>query len=184
MDCRGFDGLEEMNEYMIKQWNNKVRKNDEVVVLGDLALSDGESVNKLLSRLNGKIFLIEGNHDKRYLKDKRFNRKRFIWIKDYAEMSDDGTKVILCHYPIPFYNGQYRTKSNSEPKTYMLYGHVHDTEDQKLMEKFIDITRDTVKKDGSKIPSNMINCFCMYSDYVPLTLKEWIELNNERKKKT
>ena len=25
------------------------------------------------------------------------------------------------------------------------------------------------------IPCNMINCFCMYSDYVPLTLDEWID---------
>ena len=35
MDQRGFASLEEMNEYMIEQWNQKVRKNDEVVILGD-----------------------------------------------------------------------------------------------------------------------------------------------------
>jgi calcineurin-like phosphoesterase family protein len=183
MDCRGFNSLEEMTEYMIKQWNSKVGKNDEVVVLGDLALSDGESVNKVLNKLNGKIFLIEGNHDKRYLKDKKFNKKRFEWIKSYAEMSDDGNKVIVCHYPILFYNGQYRIKNNGEAKTYMLYGHVHDTDDQRLIEKFTEITRSTTKQDGGKIPTNAINCFCMYSDYVPLTLKEWIKLDNERRKK-
>ena len=37
MDNRGFDTVEEMNEYMIKQWNSKVRKNDEVVILGDFS---------------------------------------------------------------------------------------------------------------------------------------------------
>ena len=26
----------------------------------------------------------------------------------------------------------------------------------------------------------MINCFCMYSDYTPLTLDEWIENNKAR----
>ena len=31
------------------------------------------------------------------------------------------------------------------------------------------------------IPCNMINCFCMFSDYVPLTLDEWIELDNKRR---
>ena len=30
--------------------------------------------------------------------------------------------------------------------------------------------------EEQSIPCNMINCFCMYSDYVPLTLDEWIEL--------
>jgi hypothetical protein len=28
----------------------------------------------------------------------------------------------------------------------------------------------------------MINCFCMYSDYVPLTLDEWIALDEKRRK--
>ena len=34
MDKRGFESLEVMNEYMISQWNKKVRKNDDVVILG------------------------------------------------------------------------------------------------------------------------------------------------------
>ena len=28
MDNRGFSSVEEMNEYIIEQWNKKVRKND------------------------------------------------------------------------------------------------------------------------------------------------------------
>ena len=27
----------------------------------------------------------------------------------------------------------------------------------------------------------MINCFCMFSDYVPLTLDEWIEVDRKRR---
>ena len=27
----------------------------------------------------------------------------------------------------------------------------------------------------------MINCFCMYSDYTPLTLDEWIECDRKRR---
>ena len=38
MDCRGFRDEQDMNEYMISQWNSRVRKNDEVVVLGDLSM--------------------------------------------------------------------------------------------------------------------------------------------------
>ncbi|MBO4782059.1 MAG: hypothetical protein J5522_06645, partial [Lachnospiraceae bacterium] len=33
------------------------------------------------------------------------------------------------------------------------------------------------------IPCQMINCFCMFSDYVPLTLTEWIKVDEERRKK-
>ena len=29
----------------------------------------------------------------------------------------------------------------------------------------------------------MINCFCMFSDYVPLTLDEWIQVDRERREK-
>ncbi|MEI3139151.1 MAG: hypothetical protein V8T31_06200 [Lachnospiraceae bacterium] len=33
MDCRGFASVEEMNVYMLKKWNAKVRPEDEVVIL-------------------------------------------------------------------------------------------------------------------------------------------------------
>ena len=31
------------------------------------------------------------------------------------------------------------------------------------------------------IPCRMINGFCMFSDYVPLTLDEWIEVDRKRR---
>ena len=42
MDCRGFANAEEMNNYMIEQWNKKVRWNDEVVILGDFSLGKAD----------------------------------------------------------------------------------------------------------------------------------------------
>ena len=41
MDHRGFAGADEMNTYMLQKWNEKVRKNDEVVILGDLSWGEG-----------------------------------------------------------------------------------------------------------------------------------------------
>ena len=85
------------------------------------------------------------------------------------------------------YNGQYRLKGNGNPKVYMLYGHVHDTYDQRLFEQFQEITRSSIRKNPDEekraIPSNMINCFCMYSDYIPLTLDEWILCDRKRREK-
>lgn len=184
MDCRGFETVEEMNEYMINQWNWKVRKNDEVVILGDLSWGKAKETNELLKRLNGKLYMIRGNHDY-FLDEKEFDNSRFEWIKSYDELKDNKRKVVVCHYPIMCYNGQYRLNEKGESKTYMLYGHVHDTQDQRLLEQFQEITRSTksIGPDGTKknIPCNMINCFCMYSNYIPLSLDEWIECDKRLK---
>ena len=56
MDQRGFETVEEMNEYMISQWNSRVRKNDEVVILGDLCISRrGEAVHEILDGLMSRF---------------------------------------------------------------------------------------------------------------------------------
>lgn len=184
MDRRGFESVGAMNQYMLERWNRKVRKNDDVIILGDLSWGKADETNQLLNKLNGRLYLIQGNHD-RFAKDNRFDASRFVWIKPYEEMHDNKRKVVLCHYPIMCYNGQYRVDEGGNPKVYMLYGHVHDTLDQRLLDQFQEITRSTdfVSPDGSvrKIPCNMINCFCMYSDYTPLTLDEWIVCDRARK---
>lgn len=184
MDCRGFGSAEEMNEYMISRWNGKVRRNDEVVVIGDLSWGNVEETNAILKRLNGTLYFILGNHDQ-ILSNKKIDTCHIKWMKHYEELSDHKRKVILCHYPIMFYNGQYRLDKDGNPRTYMLHGHVHDSTDQRLIEQFQEMTRNTttVNMQGGeqKIPCNLINCFCKYSDYEPLTLDEWIELGQRRR---
>ena len=107
MDHRGFSNAAEMNAHMIHQWNSRIRDKDEVVVLGDLSLGTGEETNGILRQLRGRICLIEGNHDS-YLTDRQFDRSRLEWVKPYAELRDNKRKVILSHYPMICYNGQYR----------------------------------------------------------------------------
>ena len=182
MDKRGFPDVEAMNEYMIEKWNSKVTNSDTVVILGDLSLGNVDQTNELINRLNGKLCLIVGNHDK-YVNKPGFDKDRFLWINNYREITDSQKKVICSHYPIPFYEGQYRKRHNGDPKTYMLYGHVHETRDENLMKKVISLIQDTAyypigSDKESTIPCNMINCFCKRSDYTPLTLSEWIKLNN------
>ena len=185
MDQRGFEDIDQMNEYMIDQWNSKVRKNDEVVVLGDFSWGNAKETMDILDELKGRIYLIRGNHD-RFLEDKNFDVSRFEWIKDYAELTENKRKVVLSHYPIACYNGQYRRDESGKPKTFMLHGHIHKTQDQ----QFLDAYQDYVQKqthprigDGQleTVPCQLINCFCMYSDYVPMTLDEWIEIDKQRR---
>ena len=187
MDCRGFSSTEEMNEYMISHWNAKVRRGDDVIILGDFSIGKGEETNEILARLNGNKFLITGNHDK-YLEDRKFNHTHFKWVKDYMELKDNKRKVILSHYPIFCYNGQYRMDADLTPMSYMLYGHVHNSYDEILIDKFIKETRSHKRiikgyEDMVNIPCQMINCFCKFSDYTPLTLDEWIEVDAKRREK-
>lgn len=186
MDCRGFETVEAMNEYMIAQWNRRVRTNDEVVILGDFSFGKAPETNALLERLHGRLYLIVGNHD-RFLNQGDFKTERFVWIREYEEMQDNKRKVVLCHYPIMCYNGQYRVDEDGNPKVYMLYGHVHNTMDEKLITQFQAMTRETsmtdYKGENRQIPCHMINCFCQFSDYQPLTLDEWIAVDEARRAK-
>lgn len=185
MDCRGFADGKEMNEYMIRQWNRQVGPKDEVVILGDLSVGKGKATNAIVEQLNGRLILLEGNHD-RFLGDKQFDRSRFEWIGPYLELQDHKRKLVLCHYPILCYNGQYRKMRDGSDRTFMLYGHVHNTCDELLIHQFQTITRNTLRplrgqEEPGHIPCHMINCFCMFSDYTPLTLEEWIEKDGERR---
>ena len=99
---------------------------------------------------------------------------------------DNKRKIVLMHYPVFCYNGRFRRGEDGTPLTYMLHGHIHKTEDQVLVDKFCAETRATMRKSAHQetaqpVPCQMINCFCMYSDYTPLTLEEWIEYDQRRR---
>lgn len=180
LDGRPFESLGQMNQIMIERWNSVVKKKkDEVYILGDLLLGKGERANELLKQLNGKKYLIAGNHDRGFLRDKKFDTTLVEWVKDYAEIKDNTRKLVLCHYPIICYNGQYHGDH-----TYMLYGHVHNTKDYENVKSFQEQSKNliyTAKGKGNapglerNLACNLINCFAGFSDYTPLTLDQWIE---------
>ncbi len=117
---RPFQSVEEMNETMIQKWNEKVRKNDLVYHLGDIALMSPRKLEDILERLNGKIHLIKGNHDKLT----QNCLERFEWIRDYHELklpnprSANNQLIILMHYPLMTWKGKYSG-------AYHFYGHSH-----------------------------------------------------------
>lgn len=68
----------------------------------------------------------------------------------------------------------------------MLYGHVHNGPDEAVIMEYQKTMQSHQRENiitGKKetVPSQMINCFCMFSDYVPLTLDEWIQTDKMRK---
>lgn len=60
-DARPFETLEEMTETIISRWDYAVDEKDEVYILGDMFWKNAETVD-ILSRLNGQLHLVKGNH--------------------------------------------------------------------------------------------------------------------------
>lgn len=185
IDHRDFNTLFEMEDFMIKQWNNKVTNDDDVYIIGDFCWGNGVQTWDIYSKLNGHLHLIEGNHDYWYLDDPEFVDTILEEIIDYKEVIDGKRNVILSHYPIPFYNHQFDQDENNHFMTYMLYGHVHSLFDEYLINNLINQTsttlRSSVKIEEVTTPMQMINTFCVYSNYVPLSLDEWIEVDKKRR---
>ena len=179
MDKRGFESTEAMNEYMIAQWNSRVKKKDEVIIIGDFSFGKAPETNEVMKRLQGRKALIIGNHD-HFLGDRESDRTLFEWIEHYRVMSDNSRHVILSHYPILCYENQYRQTKNGDPKASMLYGHVHDTFDEEIINNTVKYVRSCKRPllgydEPQSINCNLINTFCKFSDYIPLSLDEWIE---------
>jgi calcineurin-like phosphoesterase family protein len=82
---------DEMDEFMIAAWNDRVRPNDKVYHLGDVVIN--RRALKTLSRLNGDKVLIRGNHD--IFRDDEY-RAYFRELRAYHVMNG----MILSHIPI------------------------------------------------------------------------------------
>lgn len=66
--ARPFDTVEEMDERMISEWNDRVKPEDKVYHLGDVAIT--RRALEIMKHLNGsRKILIKGNHDIWSLKD-------------------------------------------------------------------------------------------------------------------
>ena len=96
---RGFKNQWEMNEEIIKRWNNTVSPEDDVYILGDIVMSDTESGIDALKQLKGKIHIICGNHDtdaKKALYEKCWN---VVEICDAKYKKFNKQMFFLSHYP-------------------------------------------------------------------------------------
>lgn len=58
---RPFISVREMDEQLIRNWNNSIGKKDHVFHLGDFGY--GLNTEEIFGRLNGIKYLIRGNHD-------------------------------------------------------------------------------------------------------------------------
>lgn len=107
---RPFSSVEEMDEYMVEQWNKVVAPSDTVYHLGDVYFSDGW---KHLDRLKGKKHLLLGNHDNGRDKFLQWNFRKIGMWRDLEEYN-----CILTHVPIH--------EASLYKRGLNLHGHVHN----------------------------------------------------------
>lgn len=126
---RPYKSVEEMDEALILNWNAKVKDKDVVFHIGDFAFM--KEPETIIKRLNGTIYLVPGNHDKRIVK--QYNSTfapvidlltKFRVMPELLDVDimvdDEKLRFVLCHYAMRVWN-----KSNYG--AIQLFGHSHGT---------------------------------------------------------
>lgn len=154
---RPFADVSEMDDFMIRRWNERVGTDDDVYLLGDFCFRASErNAESYLSVLKGRKHLIVGNHDGGWMK-KTDVGTYFASVSPISEIALDGRRLILCHYPILEWNHFYRG-------AFHLFGHIHNRADQ-----------DFFPLIASR--PNMLNAGVDINGFMPVTLEE-LQTNN------
>ena len=113
---RPFADVEEMNEELIRRWNETVPEDGIIFHLGDFASGSSNLWEAILRSLHGQKFLILGNHDMKYIR--QGSMRHFAYVTQQMSIRVGGQAVILNHNPFLCYGGSYRD-------VWQLFGHVH-----------------------------------------------------------
>lgn len=114
-----FESVEEMNEVLIKRWNEDVFRRDVVIHLGDLGFVNAyrteSEMTKILSRLKGQKKLIPGNHDSKEVLRSAV-AAGFELLNPLEVIKVNRKELYLCHYPI---------EVGGSSRRFSLHGHIH-----------------------------------------------------------
>lgn len=151
---RPFQDVKLMEEALIENWNKRVKKNEQVYVLGDFAFTGREKMKEILSKLKGQKILVKGNHDKdaRSMLEAGFQK-----VVENERIKIGNTSVLLSHFPYHpvtqhitygdkvLYHGIDKNVDNrylhkriiDDGKTWLIHGHVH--QHWKVRERMINV---------------------------------------------
>lgn len=156
-DTRPFKHIEEHDHVLIQNHNGVVTPEDEVYFLGDLGYHQASRMVHLMQRMNGKKYLVAGNHDVRFLKHKR-SLEPFEWVKEYHVIRETPVQIVLFHFPIWEWDQMHRGAIH-------LHGHVHG-KPTGIPGKIMDVSMDALVKYGF--------------GFRPISLAEVLEFNKDK----
>jgi calcineurin-like phosphoesterase family protein len=146
---------QEMDEFLIEQWNSVVKKNDRVYHFGDFAWM-ARDAKKIRPRLNGFIRLIVGNHDDiPSLAAAGLFSRVMLW-RHFGITSNEDIEIEFTGTHIPLRDDQFR-----HGHQFNVHGHMHD--------KILDDPR-------------YVNICVEQTNYRPLHVTELMAIFNERLK--
>lgn len=133
---RGYNTPTEHDDHIAQIWDETVKPDDQVWILGDLSSGSGSSQYRALEWVScrpGRKYLITGNHDGCH----PMHRNSHKWLPDYMHVFEAvqmaarrriaGANVLLSHFPYendrgePRYN-QWRLRDEGLP---IIHGHTH-----------------------------------------------------------
>lgn len=116
---RPFSNVKEMDETLIKHWNNVTDDNDEIHVVGDFAYGcTMEYALSVIKKLKGVKHLVTGNHDSLAIRMNSIRPNTWKTIKEMDEITIQNQRVVLCHYSLRVWHHSYRGVIH-------LFGHTH-----------------------------------------------------------
>ena len=152
---RPWDTPEEMDEEMVRRWNERVRPKDKVYHLGDVVINRKHLTT--LGRLNGDKVLIRGNHDIFKLED---FTPYFRDIRGYHVMSG----MILSHIPVHEESlGRFGVN---------VHGHLHANRVMRRAES----TMEFMERGVRSWIDTRYHCVCVeQTDFAPILLEDLIK---------
>ena len=149
---RPFSSVEEMDDEMIRRWNETVGPKDTVYHLGDFSFRRLGDFPKLIAQLNGDIRFVvyPPHHDKFWLRRYKPGRPLYslsgipatplpvlkvIYTMDYSPDDEHPQAIVMCHYPFEVWEQQ-------QFGSWHVHGHTHGTirPNGKRMDVSVDVT--------------------------------------------
>lgn len=124
---RPFENARDMNDNLVRRYNDRVSDDQTVLFVGDAFFMNFEKSKELLNSLNGTKMLVVGNHDR---SARRMAEMGFAVVAEEMFVNIAGRDVRVNHYP-------YRTSDESErlhsvrparvPGEILIHGHTHSS---------------------------------------------------------
>jgi calcineurin-like phosphoesterase family protein len=148
---RPFQDVRQMDEALIRNWNETVSEEDPVFHLGDFTL--GENARRYFAALNGQIHILtlEWHHDARWLKAE-LGKERLVSRSGHPVRLLPALTVLSCaalgtnQYALPITVSHYPLADweASHHGAWQLHGHSHGTYADPHGRKCLDVGVDAV----------------------------------------
>lgn len=131
----------DMNEGLVRLWNDQVDDDDLVVVVGDMCMGKVVDTLQYVKRLKGRKQLVMGNHDRPHPIMFKSQEKHDEWVRLYTEAGFesmsvgphvwffDGVEAEVSHFPYEGDHSETERYSEYRPDDHglpLVHGHIHD----------------------------------------------------------